>query len=326
MKKLIKTISILVSLLFTICLVGCNTSLIKIAIIQLCTHGSLDSATNGIISGLEDAGYIDGKNVKIDIYNPEQDIVALATMVSEAVKDAKLIFANSTIVAQMTLNECKKQSVDTPIFFTSVTDPVTNGLISNPDAPEGQITGTSDMTCIEDQIKLLFELNPQAKSVGLLWNTSEDNSVVQINLAKDICKKYNLETFTQPVTNSTEFKMATERLIADGIDAIYLPSDNMIASNIKAVTNLTNQAGIPAICAVTDMVKDGGTITLGLDYFRLGIQTANQAIRYLRDNVKIIDIKVETFNDFDLVINKTVCDNFKIFVPKSLLERADILV
>lgn len=327
MKKSMKIFVLLGLLLATlVAMSSCSEKLPKIAIVQISTHDALDRAREGILEGLKEKGLINGENIKISIYNPEGDLSALATMSSQVVGEADLIFAISTPVAKNLLNECKKQVVDTPIIFTAITDPISCGLLKDISAPEGQITGTSDLNCVEDQIDLLREMNPKAKKLGIMWMSNEENSILQMELAKKYAKEINLEVSLQAITQPADIYAATNSLISDNVDAIYVPTDNTLASNITTIVNVTNLNGIPTICGESGPVEAGGTITLGLDYKLIGKQAGIMGAKVFSKEATISSLPVEYAKTYQLVINKTVADKAGIVIPASILDRADKII
>lgn len=328
MKKIFKKAICLVLCLlgvFTICSCGQEKGTKKITIIQFVSASALDDACAGVVEALESAGFVDGENIELVIQNPQGDFNTLGIMAQNAVKSSDLIVAIATPVALAVKAECEKQMSDVPVLFTAVTDPVASELVTSNENPGGNITGTNDMNPVKEQIELVKKLNPNAKKIGLIYTTSEPNSLIQINIAKKIAAKEGLEVAIQTVVSVNDIKTMISALVSKGVDAIYLPTDNNIASAITTVTQVTNEAGIPTICGEEGMVSGGGTITLGINYKNLGIITGQMAVEVLNGK-DVSTMSVRGLTDFTLVINKKVAEDSNINIPEQLLEEADRVI
>ncbi len=327
MSKMIKkVISLCLVLLCVGLLCSCKKNdKTKITIIQYVSASALDDACDGIVEGLKEAGFIDGENVEITIQNPQGDPSTLSIMAKDAVRNSDMIFAIATPAALAVQNECKKQKSDVPVLFTAVTDPVSVGLVASNEAPGANITGTNDMNPVKEQVALLKEMKKDAKKIGVLYTSSEPNSTIQVNLVKEMAKEEGLEVVSQSLTSINDVKVMINALISEGVDAIYLPTDNNIASSIETVTNLTNKAGIPTICGEEGMIFGGGTITLGINYFNLGKMTGQMAANVL-NGADISTLPVQGLVNFNLVINKKKATENNIIIPEELLARADNII
>ena len=297
----------------------------KITIIQYVSASALDDACEGIIEGLKEAGFVNGENVEIVVQNPQGDSSTLSIMAKDAVRNSDMIFAIATPAALAVQNECKKQKSDVPVLFTAVTDPVSVGLVASNEAPGANITGTNDMNPVKEQVALLKEMKKDAKKIGVLYTSSEPNSTIQVNLVKEMAKEEGLEVVSQSLTSINDIKVMINALISEGVDAIYLPTDNNIASAIDSVTNLTNKAGIPTICGEEGMIFGGGTITLGINYFNLGKMTGEMAAKVLNGE-DISKLSVQGLKNFNLVINKKKALENNIVIPEELMARADTII
>lgn len=328
MKKMFKKVICLVlCLLGVFVLASCNgeKEVKRITIIQFVSASALDDARDGVIESLEAKGFVNGDNVEIVVQNPQGDFNTLGVMAQNAVKNSDLIIAIATPVAQAVKAECEKQMSDVPVLFTAVTDPVQSDLVASNDVPGANITGTNDMNPVKEQIELIKKLNPEAKKVGIIYTSSEANSLIQVNIAKEAAAKEGLEVATQTVTNVNDIKTMIEALVSKGVDAIYLPTDNNISSAITTVTSVTNEAGIPTICGEEGMLTGNGTITLGINYKNLGIITGEMAAEVL-NGADISNMSVKGLTNFTLVINKKAAIDASINIPEALLEEADRVI
>ncbi|MBU5438005.1 ABC transporter substrate-binding protein [Tissierella sp. MSJ-40] len=316
-------------LLFTIIisLVGCSTgdnsttqvsnskSKFSIGISQIIEHPALDSAREGFIAVLKEKGYED--KVDIDTQLAQGDISLTTTIANNFVSKKKdLILAISTPSAQSAFKATK----NIPILFTSITDPVTAGILKDPNSPEGNITGTTDLAPLEKQIELGLKIVPKAKKVGVLYNTSEINSQIQVDKLKGITKDLKLELVEIPVTNTSEIEMALGGKIK-GIDFLFLPSDNLVASSMPIVSKVCLQNKVVTIGVDEPMVKNGALACEGIDYFKLGYETGLMAIEIL-EGKEIKDIPVTSLEETQLTINEDIAEKLGISIPKELLDKA----
>lgn len=298
--------------LLTVCMTGLMILLVacggkkdqevelSVGILQYVEHGSLDAAREGFIEELEKNGYVDGKNLKIDYQNAQADTANLKSMSERLISDKNDVnLAIATPAAVALANE----DSETPIVITAVTDAVDAKLVKDNEKPGGNVTGTIDLVPIEDQIKLLLSIKPDAKTVGLIYNTSETNSEIQAKLAEKELKAAGVEVKTVTVTSSNDVQQALTSILKE-IDALYIPTDNIMASSMATVGQLAKEYKVPVIPGSTDMAKDGGLATYGIDYRKLGQQTARMALRITKDGEKPSDMPIEKSEVLELVVNE----------------------
>lgn len=249
----------------------------KIGVVQLVEHDALDASYKGFKDGLEKAGYKDGDKIKIEYKNAQNEQSNCQTIAKQFVTDkCDLVLAIATPAAQAMANESK----DIPILVTAVTDPADAKLVKSNKKPGTNVSGTSDLTPVAKQMNLLKELIPNAKKVAMLYCSAEANSKFQVGLAKKEAKKLGLTTVDATVSESSEIRQVVESLKGK-VDAIYSPTDNMIAAGINTVSMVANEAKIPFIVAEEGMCTGGGLATYGVNYYKLGQQTAKQAVKIL---------------------------------------------
>ena len=312
----------LLALSFVCVTTGCKNSMKEVAIIKYVTDAPLDAAEEGIIQGLKDGGFIDGENIHISIYNCNADSSTVVSSVRTAVSKSDLIFAIATPVAQVLVQELEKQEIDTPVLFTAVTDPVSSGIIENAEHPGKNVSGTSDINPVADQIKLVKELDPNATKVGFIYTAGEHNSEIQLNMAKTAAASIDVEVVSQAINNDTEIKSVTESLIASGVSAIYIPTDNKVVASGNVVVNACNLAHIPTICGEGSVLDKGATITVGsVNYFELGKMTGEMGVKVL-NGTKAGDLPVGYYSNNDLEINLTAAQNAGIVIPEELKNKA----
>jgi putative ABC transport system substrate-binding protein len=289
---------------------------IKIGVIQLVEHPALDKNYQGFVDGLKDAGFIDGQNIEIDYENAQGEQANCVTIAQKLVNDqSDLIFAIATPAAQAVAN----MTSDIPILVSSVTDPKTAQLVESNEKPGTNVSGTSDLTPCAAQISLLKRLLPSAKKVAILFCSSEENSRFQANLAEAACQKEGLDFVEATVSNTNEVQQVVQSLVGK-VDAIYAPTDNMIASSMATVALVTTPNKIPVICGEEGMVQGGGLATYGINYYELGLQTAKMAVEILKDGKKPDDMPIQYLEKCDFSYNKEVADELGIEIPADLIK------
>ncbi|GAA3663987.1 ABC transporter substrate-binding protein [Asaccharospora irregularis] len=287
--------------LLTACSKNSNTDIKTIGITQLVEHPSLDKARNGFIKALEDKGYKDGENIKIDYQNAQNDMLTTQTIANKFVSDKKdLIYAVSTPSAQAAYNSTK----DIPILITAVTDPVAAGLVKSLDKPEGNLSGTSDYISLDKNLELIKTLVPKAKTIGVLYSTSEVNSKIQVEMLKKYASKNNYKVVEKGISSSNEINQAISSL-SKNIDVLYVPTDNLIVSSMPIVSKIATDNKIPVIASEDGSVKSGALACQGIDYEKLGYKTGEIAVKVLNGE-KVSNIPISTLDDTQIIINEDV--------------------
>ncbi|WP_045523948.1 ABC transporter substrate-binding protein [Neobacillus niacini] len=311
MKKRVKVLSF--ALAGMMMLAGCGSKesaggtekegdkVFKVGITQFAAHPSLDAATEGFKKALEEKGI----KVEYDEQNAQADLNNVKTIADNFVGDkVDLIFANATPSATSALNATK----EIPIIFTSVTDPVGSGLVKALDQPGENITGTTDnhpdgtaktINFITEEVK--------AKEIGVIYNSGEQNSVVQVEEVKELAEGKGTKLVEVSVSTSAEVKQAAESLVGR-VDAIYIPTDNTVVSALESVISVANSKKIPLFVGELDSMKKGAVAASGFDYFDLGYQSGLMAAEILSGNKKASEIPVELPKSLTLVINKQAAE------------------
>lgn len=294
----------------------------KIGIIQLAEHPALDQCYEGFMDGLKEAGYTED-NTTFDYQNASNDQSNCATIVDKFVNDGDdLIYAIATPSAQT----AAKKTSDIPIIVNAVTDPAASGIVEDNEKPGGNVTGVSDLTPVEKQIELLTQILPDAKKIAVMYCSSEDNSKIQATMAEEALDEAGLEWQEATVADSSSIQQVTESLIGK-VDAIYIPTDNLLAEGMSAVAQVANANNMPCIVGESGMAENGGLATYGIDYYKLGEMAAKQAVEILKDGKSPADMPIEYLDPEDcvLTINKTVADELGITIPDDLAAKATMI-
>lgn len=312
MKYIYSLLLIILSLLLLSC--SSNADKIKIGILQLVEHDALDASYRGFVDGLKEAGYEDGKNIIIDYQNAQGEQANCITIGQKFINDkSDLILAIATPAAQAVANMTK----DIPILITAVTDPADSKLVADNNAPGGNVTGTSDLTPVESQIELLTEITPNVKTVGLLYCSSEQNSVFQINMAKRKLNSMGIKHIDLTVSNPNEIQQVLQSAIGK-VEAVYTPTDNMIAAGMATVALVAEPSKLPVVCGEGGMTKLGGTATYGISYYELGKLTSTQAVSILKGEKSPAEMPIEYLQKFDLIVNTNMVEAIGLTIPESL--------
>lgn len=293
---------------------------VEIGISQLVEHPALDAARQGFIDALASKGLKDGENLKIDFQNAQGDIPTAQTIAQNFVNSKKdMIFAIATPAAQAAFNATK----DIPILITAVTDPVDAGLAESLEKPGTNVTGTSDAAPMDKQFELLKKLVPDAKQVGILYNTSERNSEIQLEMAMELSKKYGFEIVSKGVTSTNEVPQVLDSII-DKIQVLYVPTDNLMASSMAIISEKCIEKNVPIIGSEKGQVENGALATEGIDYYKLGYQTGLMAFEVL-NGANPSDMPIETLKDTTLTINADVAERLNITIPDDVMNRAEVI-
>lgn len=288
-----------------------------VGVIQYATHPSLDNCYEGFKQGLEAAGYKDGDNIKIEFQNAQGDVanadLAAKNMVS---KKYNMIAGIATPAAMSAFSAAK--STDIPVVFTAVSDPVAAGIVKSLEKPENNVTGTADVLPLEAQIKMIRGFLPEAKKIGILYTTSEPNSVSHLEKFKSIAPNYGFEVESVGVTNASEVAAGVQTLISKGVNCINNFTDNNVVDNLSTVLKAANDAKIPVFGSEEEQVKNGCLASESIDYIALGKQTGEMAAKILKGEAKAADMPVEKVTASAPVYNKQVMETLGLSLPADL--------
>ena len=294
---------------------------VTVGVTAIVEHPALDAARDGVKDALAEAGFNHG--VEIDfIYQSAQGAPATAAQIArQFVGDGmSVIVPISTPSAQAVL----AATSDIPIVFTAVTDPMAAGLIDSLEAPGANVTGISDMSPIADHVALIKEITPDAKTIGVLFNAAEANSVVLVNRLKEVAESEGLSVVDAPVTKSADVQAAARGLVGKA-DVMYVPTDNTVVSALEAAIGVAEENDIPIYSGDTDSVNRGTLASIGFDYYDVGKETGAIVARVLNGE-KPGDIAVTFASGSDLFVNKSAAEKMGVTLPATVIERADTVV
>ena len=284
----------------------------RIGISQFITHQSLDATREGFVDELGKQGYIEGKNIEIDLQNAQGEQRNLKTISQQLAESSDVVLAIATPSAQSLANTTQT----TPVIFSAVTDPVSAKLVESREHPGGNVTGTSDQSsdAISTQINLIKKVLPKAKTIGILYTQSEPNSVVQKDEAKRLLEEKGFTVVEKTILDSNNVKAAAESLMAE-VDMVFVPTDNIISSTMETVKQVSIKHKVPVFGGSTEMIAVGGLYNYGTNYEELGRQTARMLIRILKGE-KPENIAVELPEKLELHTNQEMADALGIDISK----------
>jgi putative tryptophan/tyrosine transport system substrate-binding protein len=287
---------------------------------KIVTHPALDAVEQGIVDVLAEEGI----NASYDYQNANGDITAAAT-IAQKFRSSKMDIAIG--IATPTAQALANAITDFPVLYAAVTDPVDAGLVSSYDKGEGNITGVSDKTPVDAQIKLLIDVTG-AKTIGHVYTSGEANAVLLKNMAEEACRKYGVDFVATAVTNSSEVKPAVQAIV-NKVDGIYISTDNTVVSALASVADAATNAGVPILSA--DPTSAEGLdimIAWGFDYYKMGRRTGYLVKEILEgaDPAGIGTVFMTDPSDFELWINLDTAAKIGITVPADIIDSASVVI
>lgn len=285
----------------------------KVGLIQYVEHPSLDEIRAAIVAQLEAKAAEQGITIEVSYQNAQGDAATINSICQQFVSDDDdLIIAIATPTAQGAA--AAVDGKDIPVIFSAVTDAVDAGLVDSVEAPGGNITGTSDMIPVNKIFDLAAELTPDVKSYGLIYNTSESNSVSVIEQTKKYLDEKGITYVESAITTSADVQTAAQNLLTK-CDAVFAPIDNTVATAMSVLADEAIKAGKPVYVSADSMVADGGLATVGINYTNLGTQTADMALKVLM-GAKAGTLPVEVLKEYSVVVNAETAKAIGVDVSK----------
>lgn len=314
MKYLKKLLYLLPILMFTI-LFGCqNNSKIKIGVMQIVEHESLNDARNGFVDELKNLGYENGEKVEFDFQIAGGELSNCASIASKFVNDRKnLVLAISTPCAQAMANTTR----DIPIIATAITDFESSGIIESSQKPNTNVTGVSDLASIDKIIELITTLNPNAKKIGILYSVTDPSPQYQAKIAEEKINSLGLECKSVAISQIHEVQQATERL-AKEVDALYTPIDKITFSAMPQISQIFEKNNKFVVCAEDTMISKGAVGTYGINYYELGKLAAKQAVEILEGKNIPQNMPIEYLKESSLKLNYELIKKIGIDISNDL--------
>lgn len=291
-----------------------------IGIEQFAEHGSLDNCREGFLKGLEAEGIKEGDNLKVEYKNAAADMGTAGQISDSFVSDkVDLVCAIATPSAQSAYNAAMEK--DIPVIYTAVTDPVSAELADKDGKPAGEVTGTSDKLPVKEQLEMIRKMLPDAKKIGIMYTTSEANSVSAIKEYESLVKDYGFTLVKKGISTTADVSLAADDLLSK-VDCITNLTDNTVVSSLPTILNKANAKKIPVFGSEIEQVKIGCLAAEGLDYIALGEQTGKMAAQVLKGEKKASELNYETIKKPGFYMNAKVAENLGIKVPDELSKNA----
>ena len=287
---------------------------------QFAQHGSLDNCYQGFVEGLAEAGIVEGENLKIDLQNAQADMgIAQQIAAQFASEKVDMMVGIATPMAQACYNAANGTI---PTIFTAVTDPVAAGFVKADGMAAGEVTGTSDALPVEAQLKMIRGMMPDATKIGILYTTSEVNSISAIEIYKSLAGDYGFEIVESGISTTADIPLALDALLGK-VDCLTNLTDNTVVSALALVLDKANAAGKPVFGSEIEQVKLGCVAAEGLDYIALGRQTGLMAAKVLKGEAKASEIPYEIITEPGLYVNADALAKFGIVLSDELKARAN---
>ncbi len=300
----------------------------KVGIFQFVSHPALDANRDGVIDTLAAGGYVDGETVELVIANGEADIPTLNTIAEDFVfsEEVDLIMAISTPALQAAVNVSGDLETPIPVIFSSVTSPYAAGVADAACIKPAWLTGSQALAPFEQTVPLIFDLVPDAESVGYIYNTAEANSVANTDILVPLMEELGLEFNIQEISNSSEVPIAAEALVSDGVDVFYVATDSTLVAGLEGLIAVANENEIPVIASDPSSGERGTVLAQGLDYYQEGVDAGRMAVAYLNGDLDFETTGISRQQGTVLAVNLDAAEAQNVEVPAALLEAAGILI
>lgn len=286
-----------------------------IGISQFAEHGSLDNCREGFLEGLKEAGIEEGVNLKVLFDNAQADTATAGIIADNYVSQkVDLICAIATPSAMSAYNACMDTEI--PVIYTAVSDPVQAGLAAADKTPEGNITGTADTLPVAAQLAMIREVLPEAKKIGILYTTSEENSISTIETYQELAADYGFEIVATGINTLADVDIAAADIVSK-VDCISNLTDNTVVQGLQTLLAKAAAAKIPVFGSEVEQVKGGCLASEGIDYIELGKKTGAMAAKVLKGEAKASELSYAVCEDSNLYINTKVAEDLGITFPET---------
>lgn len=293
---------------------------LKLGVLQLLSHPALDEIYRGLVEELARQGYKKGNNLELDFQNAQADQSNLVAMSEKLVENKNDIIVGITTPATLSLANATKEI---PIIMGGITYPVEAGIIEDENRPGNNITGVSDRTPIKEQLELMKEILPDLKNIGVLYTSSEDNSVKQVEEVKKVANNLGLNLKIASVSSTNDVQQVTESLASE-VQAIFVPIDNTIASTMQTVVKVADDFKVGIFPSADTMVADGGVLGLGVDQYQIGVKTAEMVIEVI-NGANPAETPIRLANQGVIYLNEAKAEKLGIKIPNNIKEKAKMV-
>lgn len=292
----------------------------KIGISQFAEHPSLDNCREGFLAGLAEEGIVEGENLTVEYSNAQADTANTGTIASSFIsQDVDMISAIATPSAAAAYNAAK--DTDIPVVYTAINDPVGAGLAAEDGKGTGNVTGSSDILPVEEQLKMIREILPDAKKIGIIYTTSEANSISTIETYKELAGNYGFEIVDTGINVIADVDLAASNLV-EKVDCICNLTDNTVVQALQTVLDKANAKKIPVFGSEVEQVKNGCLASMGIDYYELGRQTGIMAAKILKGEATAQETPFITAEKAELYVNTAVAAKIGLTLDEAYIANA----
>lgn len=289
-----------------------------VGILQTLSHPALDQIRKGIIAGLKAEGYVDGKNVVLDVENAQGDQSNLKSMADKFMnKNARVTVGIATPAVQALAN----QTTATPVVMGGISDPLGTGLVKNLQHPGGKVTGTKEQEPVAQQVAMIRAIMPNLKTIGVLHTSSDDSSTAEYQEFRKLMEAQGVTVKSFTITSTNDISQTAETMVRQ-VEAVYVPTDNTVASGIMTLAKAVDGAKIPLFPAVATMMKPAGVATISSSQFDMGVVTGKMVARVLRGE-KPATMAVEQTKKVDTTINLKQARKLGLTIPQRYVDAAE---
>lgn len=279
----------------------------KVGICNYVDDASLNQIVENIQNRLEEIGEEQGVNFEVSYDNCNADANVMDQIISDFQADGVDLMVGVATPVAMRM-QAATEGTDIPVVFSAVSDPVGAGLVESNEAPGANLTGTSDYLDTASIMNLIFAQNPEAKKIGLLYDLGQDSSTTAIEAAKAYLEENNIEYVERTGTTTDEVQLAAQALVADGVDAVFTPTDNTIMTAELSIYETFIEAGIPHYTGADSFALNGAFVGYGVDYANLGVETADMIADILMNDADPATTPVKTFDNGTATVNTETCE------------------
>ena len=296
---------------------------VTVGVIQYATHPSLDNCYEGFVQGLAEGGYVEGDNLTIDFQNAMGDMANSDMQAKTMVSNGEDMLVGIATPSAMSAYAATKDE-GKPVVFVAVSDAVAAGIVKSNEEPGTNCTGVSDVLNLEEQVKMIRAFQPEAKKIGIIYTTSEPNSVSHLEKIKPIAEKYGFEIVAEGISSAAEVATAASSLIAKDVDCINNFTDNNVVDNLPLVLHATDEAGIPVYGSEVEQVVNGCLATQGIDYVALGREAGLMAAKILNGEAEPATMAVGLIDEVTPAYNSEVAARLGVALPTDYAEATDV--
>lgn len=287
----------------------------KIGITQISDHPSLDNCRKGFIEGLKNEGFTEGENIEIEFVGAQDDMAKNTQIAQKFASSGKdLVCGIATPSAQALYAACADKKI--PVIFNAVSDPVAAKLAKSKTEALAGVSGVSDKLPVEDQLKLIRKILPDAKKIGILYSTGEANSISTLKEYKELAPKYDFEIVDKGISKKADIPAAAD-VVLNEVDCITNMTDNTVVASLAIILDKANAKKIPVFGSEEEQVSNGCIACAGLDYVQLGIQAGEMAAKVLK-GTDISTIPYETITQSNISVNEKVAEQLGISIPDDI--------